>query len=72
MQTPELQVRTVVGRYPRGGPLKSENVEVQVYEVARVYRIRIDDAQHPEMWMELVVEVETGTPVPAGGAKAAG
>jgi len=60
MQAPELQVRNVVGRYPRGGALRSEDVEVQVFEMARVYRIRIDDAQHPEMWMELTVEVETG------------
>jgi hypothetical protein len=70
MQATELHVRHVVGRYPRGGALKSENAEVQVYEVARVFRIRIDDAQHPGMWMELVVEVETGVPAepvrPAG------
>lgn len=63
MQAPELHVRHVVGRYPRGGALKSENVEVCVFEVARVFRIRIEDALHPGMWMEVTVEVESGVPV---------
>ena len=62
MPGPELHVRRVVGRYPRGGALRSENAEVQVREVARVYRVRIDDAEHPEMWIELLIEVETGAP----------
>jgi len=59
MQTPELQVRNIIGRYPRGDLMRSDNVEVQVFEVARIYRIRIDDAEHPEMWMEITVEVDT-------------
>lgn len=56
---PELQVRNVVGRYPRCGVMKSENIEVQVVEVARVFRIRIDDIRHPDAWFELTVEVES-------------
>lgn len=60
MPGPELHVRRVVGRYPRGGALRSENVETQVFEVARVYRVRLDDAEHPEMWIELFIEVDTG------------
>ena len=60
MPIPELHVRNVNGRYPRVGKIHSENVEVQVFEVARLYRIRIDDADHPEMWLEIVVEVDIG------------
>ena len=58
MPIPELHVRNVTGRYPRVGLIQSDNVEVQVFEVARLYQIRIDDADHPEMWLELVVEVD--------------
>jgi hypothetical protein len=54
----ELIVRHVAGRYGRGA-LRSENVEATVTEVARVYRIRIDDASDPAAWLEITVEVES-------------
>ena len=54
----ELHVRSARGRYARG-VLRPENVEAQVQEVGRLYRIRLDDAAHPEAWLELIVEVNT-------------
>ncbi len=53
----ELFVRSVRGRYPRRGTLKSRNITAQVQEVGRVYRIRLDDEAHPEAWFELTIEV---------------
>lgn len=53
-------VRNVSGRYPRGGVFREENIETQVVEEARVIRIRVDDAEHPESWMEIVLEIEGG------------
>lgn len=57
-----VHVRQVVGRYPHGpAVLRSENVEATVTatDVAGVYRIRLDDAQHADAWTELVIEVRT-------------
>ena len=58
MRTPELVVRHVAGRYGRGA-LRSQNVVTSVTEVARVFRVRIDDDANPEAWLEITVEVET-------------
>lgn len=57
MGTPELVVRHVAGRYGRG-ILRSETVEATVTEVARLFVIRLDDAAHPEAWVEITVEIE--------------
>jgi len=59
MQTPELQVRNVIGCYPRGESVRSDNIEVHVFEVAGIYHICINDAEHPEMWMEITLEMDT-------------
>ena len=55
----QIEVRHVCGRYPRHShaTLQSENIEVRVEEIARVFRIHVDDTAHEEMWLELVVEV---------------
>jgi hypothetical protein len=58
MQGQELFVRHVAGRYGRGA-LRSQNVEATVTEVARVFRIRLDDTSDPSAWLEITVEVET-------------
>ena len=59
MRPDELVVRHVAGRYPRRGVLRSGNIVASVTEVARVYRIRLDDAANPDAWLEITVEVET-------------
>jgi hypothetical protein len=59
MPLPEIIVRSVRGRYPRRARLRSENiVATSVREVARVYRIRLDDSSHRDFWLELTVEVD--------------
>ena len=58
MRTPELIVRHVAGRYGRG-PVRSQNIVASVTEVARVFRVRIDDDANPDAWLELTIEVET-------------
>ena len=55
----EIVVRHVVGRYPHGpAPFHSENIVASISEIARVYRIRLDDAEHPDAWLEITVEVD--------------
>lgn len=71
MQTPELCVRNVVGRYGRG-PLRSQNITAQVTEVARVYRVRIDDAGNPDAWLEITIEVESAVGTVPVAAQQAG
>lgn len=61
----ELFVRTVRGRYGRG-VLRGANIEAQVQEIGRLFRVRLDDAANPEAWIELIVEVTDD--VPANGA----
>ncbi len=54
----EIAVRHVAGRYPhRPASFRSENILATVSEMSRIYRIRLDDAEHPDAWMELTVEV---------------
>ena len=56
----EIVVRNVNGRYPRGSaPFHSENILASVTEIARVFRIRLDDAEHPDAWLEITVEVDS-------------
>jgi len=62
----ELHVRHVVGRYGRG-VLRSGNIQANVTEVARVFRIRLDDAANAEAWIEMTVEVETRESARANG-----
>ncbi len=69
MQSQELHVRQVAGRYGRG-PLRSGNIVATVTEVARVYRVRIDDSANPDAWMELTIEVETPDAMPRRGQQA--
>lgn len=71
MPSEAVVVRHVRGRYPnRPAVLRSENIEATVTEIARVYRVRIDDLEHPEMWLEIVLEVETGSAEEEIAAKA--
>jgi len=58
MSSAELHVRNVSGRYPCRGKFRSRNIQAQVTEVARVFVIRLDDAEHPDAWFEITVEVE--------------
>ena len=51
-------VRNVSGRYPKDAVFHAENIEAQVVEEARIVRVRIDDAENPESFMELVLEIE--------------
>ena len=55
----ELHVRAVRGRYPGRHALRSGNIVATVSEIARVYRVRLDDDVHPDMWLEIVLEVDT-------------
>ena len=55
----ELHFRAVRGRYPGRHLLRSDNIVATVCEVARVYRVRLDDDAHPGMWLELVLEVDS-------------
>ena len=55
----ELHVRAVRGRYPGRHLLRSDNIVASVSEIARVYRVRLDDDAHPDMWLELVLEVDS-------------
>ena len=56
----DLVVRHVAGRDPLRGVLRGSTVVATVEEVARVYRIRLDDAAIPNAWLEITVELETG------------
>ncbi len=58
MDNERVVVRNVRGRYPQRGIFREENIETQVVEEARVIRVRIDDAEHPEAWIELTLEIE--------------
>lgn len=66
MGSQDLNVRNVRGRYGRG-VLRSRNILATVQEVARVYRIRLDDAANPDAWLEITLEVDTphGEPEPS-------
>jgi len=68
MPSPDLCVREVKGRYPHRGILRSENIVTSVEEVARIFRIRIDDNFHPDAWLEITVEV-AATEVPCEEAR---
>ena len=60
MQTESVHVRHVAGRYPcEPAMLRSENIETTVTEMARVYRIRVEDTENPDAWLEITLEVET-------------
>lgn len=57
-----LHVRNVVGRYPNRAVVRSDNIVATVVEIGRVYRIRIDDEEHPNAFVELIVEDDLGEP----------
>ncbi len=54
-----LDVEQVQGRYPRyPGPLRSENIQATVTELAEGrFQIRLDDQANPEMWIPTTVHV---------------
>jgi hypothetical protein len=61
----QLIVCNVQGRYPHGpAKLHSDNMEVEVEEVARVFRLRVDDLDNPDFWMEIVIELSTEEAMP--------
>ena len=51
-------VRNVSGRYPRDAVFHAENIETQVVEEARIIRVRLDDSENPDSWLELTLEIE--------------
>jgi hypothetical protein len=52
-------VRAVRGRYPhRPGKLESRRIEANVEESENFVHIRLGDEDHPDFWMELVLEVD--------------
>lgn len=55
-----LIVRRVRGRYPAEAEchLCSDNIEVQIEEVGRFFCIRLDDMEQPEVWLEILLEVQ--------------
>ena len=54
-----IVVRNVRGRYPQGGKrLRPENVEAEVTAETRLVTVRVEDAGHPEFWLEIMLEVE--------------
>lgn len=54
-----IVVRNVKGRHAEDtGSIDSDCVEAHVVEESRLVRIRIDDAEHPDFWMEVTLEVE--------------
>lgn len=53
-----VHVRNIKGRYPHHARrLDPANIEAQVTEECRIVRVRIDDAEHPEMWLEITLEI---------------
>lgn len=59
MDGKRVAVRNVRGRYPESvGRLDSNNIEAAVQEEASLVRIRLDDAEHPEAWLELTIEID--------------
>ena len=51
-------VRAVRGRYPhRPGKLESRRIEANVDENENIVRIHLGDEDHPDFWLELVLEV---------------
>ena len=63
----DLFVRNVVGRYPRFGALRSDNIRATVSEVAGVFVVRLDDASRPEMWLEITLELAEASCAPVAG-----
>lgn len=58
MDADRIVVRNVKGRHAEdGSKIDSGNVEAQVVEESRLVKIRIDDAERPDFWMELTLEV---------------
>jgi hypothetical protein len=60
MNDDRVVVRAVRGRYPhRAGKVEGKHIEASVREQEgeRVV-IRLDDAEHPDFWLELVLEVQ--------------
>jgi hypothetical protein len=59
MESERIVVRRVEGRYPNSKcQVQSDTIEAEVIEQSRTVKIRIDDAEHPEFWMEIVLEIE--------------
>ena len=54
MDSERVCVRHVCGRYP----LRGDNIEANILEDGETVRIRLDDAEHPEFWLEMTLEVE--------------
>ena len=52
-----VHVRNVMGHNTQG-IFREENAETQVVEEARVIRVRIDDAEYPDAFLEIVLEIE--------------
>ena len=59
MENERIYVRNVQGRYPyQPRPLHSANIETSVVTECRIVRIRIDDVENPEAWLEVTLEIE--------------
>ena len=67
MRSESLFVRNVVGRYPQFGILRSDNIVATVRQHGPVIRIRLDDDENPDAWLEITVELaNTDRPREAG------
>ena len=59
MESERIVVRNVKGRHAEvPGKISGANVEAEVIEESRLVRIRIDDTEHPDFWMEITLEIE--------------
>ncbi len=60
MDQERVVVRAVRGRYPhRAGKVEGKRIEVRVQEQeGERLVIRLDDEEHPDFWLELVLEVQ--------------
>lgn len=58
MHSEKVIVRAVRGRHPRrAGKLESKNISASVFEEGARIRIRLDDADHDDFWLELVLDL---------------
>ena len=59
MESERIVVRRVQGRYPsRPCHMQSDNIEAEVIEDSRIVKIRIDDSEQSDFWLEITLEIE--------------
>ena len=59
MESDRVVVRKIEGRYPaNAGRFDGESIQTTCTREAQVVRVRIDDPDNDEFWMELLIEIE--------------